>query len=72
MSHQFDTEQETFWAGKFGDDYSVRNAGDALIESNEALFSKILAHCPEAGSLIEFGANIGLNLQATLPSLRMT
>lgn len=64
MSNKFETEQESFWAGKFGDDYSTRNAGDALIESNGALFSKILAKCPQASSLIEFGANTGLNLRA--------
>lgn len=64
MSHQFETGQEKFWAGKFGNEYNMRNSGDALIESNEALFSKMLAHCPRTGSMIEFGANIGLNLQA--------
>jgi len=64
MSDNFDTEQEAFWAGKFGDEHSSRNSGDALIQSNIALFSEILAKCPHAQSLIEFGANTGLNLRA--------
>lgn len=64
MSSKFKTEQEAFWAGSFGDDYIARNRGEALIASNTALFAKILARCAQTASLIEFGANIGLNLQA--------
>jgi spore coat polysaccharide biosynthesis protein SpsF len=64
MSKEFSTEQEKFWAGEFGDEYIGRNEGEALIGSNIALFSKILARCPDASSLIEFGSNIGLNLRA--------
>ena len=64
MSNQFKTDQEAFWAGNFGDNYIARNAGDLLIASNIALFSKVLERCPETRSLIEFGANIGLNLRA--------
>lgn len=64
MEHEFETEQERFWAGDFGDEYSTRNAGNALLKSNRALFSKILSICASAGSLIEFGANTGMNLQA--------
>lgn len=64
MGHQFETDQENFWAGQFGDDYSERNDGAALVGSNTALFSQILANCQGAGSLIEFGSNTGLNLRA--------
>ncbi|MEO1202395.1 MAG: pseudaminic acid biosynthesis-associated methylase, partial [Pseudomonadota bacterium] len=64
MSSRFDTEQEAFWAGEFGDQYSARNAGDALIASNIAFFSNILDRCTGANSLIEFGANTGMNLRA--------
>lgn len=64
MGDKFETEQERFWAGEFGDDYSKRNANDKIIASNVALFSKILPMCASADSLIEFGANTGLNLHA--------
>jgi pseudaminic acid biosynthesis-associated methylase len=64
MQGEFKTEQEEFWAGSFGDDYIARNKGEDLIGSNIAMFSKVLARCPKADSLIEFGANIGLNLRA--------
>jgi pseudaminic acid biosynthesis-associated methylase len=64
MSDRFKTEQEAFWAGEFGDDYIARNAGAALLGSNIALLSKLLGRCPHAKSLIEFGANIGMNLKA--------
>lgn len=60
----FKTEQEQFWAGKFGTDYISRNQGDVLLASNLNFFSKALqqARCP--ASCIEFGANIGMNLKA--------
>ena len=64
MNDQFKTDQEAFWAGKFGDDYIARNAGAALLGSNIAFLSKMLSRCPCAKSLIEFGANIGMNLRA--------
>jgi pseudaminic acid biosynthesis-associated methylase len=64
MGDRFKTAQEDFWAGKFGDDYIARNAGDALLGSNISLLAKMLRNCPNAKSLIEFGANIGMNLRA--------
>jgi spore coat polysaccharide biosynthesis protein SpsF len=60
----FKTEQEQFWAGQFGDQYTVRNTGPRWIASNAALFSKILARTGPIRSAIEFGANLGLNLHA--------
>lgn len=64
MGDQYQTEQERFWAGEFGDDYVERNKGAQLVAGNLALFSKILARTEPVRSLIEFGANIGLNLMA--------
>lgn len=64
MGEGFKTDQEAFWAGKFGDDYIARNTGDALLGSNISLLAKMLGRCPHAKSLIEFGANIGMNLRA--------
>ena len=58
------TEQEEFWAGQFGDGYTERNRGARLVASNAALLSRILARTGPIRSAIEFGANIGLNLQA--------
>jgi pseudaminic acid biosynthesis-associated methylase len=64
MGERFKTEQEDFWAGKFGDDYIARNTGNALLGSNLSLLARMLGRCPHAKSLIEFGANIGMNLRA--------
>lgn len=58
------TDQEKFWSGEFGDDYIERNKGEASIASNTALFSKILGSTNSISNVIEFGANIGLNLEA--------
>lgn len=64
MSYQYQTEQERFWAGEFGNRYVERNKGGQLVAGNLALFSKILARTEPVRSVIEFGANIGLNLMA--------
>jgi len=61
---QFKTEQETFWAGEFGTEYSSRNIGDDWIASNTVLFSKILSKASRLDSVLELGANIGLNILA--------
>ena len=58
------TEQETFWAGTFGDEYTTRNTDIAIEAGNVFLFSKILSHVEKVSSVIEYGANIGLNLKA--------
>jgi pseudaminic acid biosynthesis-associated methylase len=58
------TDQEIFWAGEFGDQYIDRNQGEALLASNLALFSRILELTGRLQSIIEFGANIGMNLMA--------
>lgn len=68
---QFKTEQEEFWAGEFGDAYTQRNTSDIWLASNLALFSKILARTSAIDSVIEFGANIGLNLRAIQQLLPM-
>jgi len=68
----YKTPQEEFWAGDFGTEYSKRNSGVELLASNIALFSRVLARTSGIQSVIEFGANIGLNLQAIrtlLPSI---
>lgn len=58
------TEQESFWAGEFGAEYSQRNIGSKLLASNLSLFSKALNSARNLNSCIEFGANVGMNLKA--------
>ena len=60
----FQTPQEEFWAGEFGDDYITRNSGDRAIASNLRLFATALKAAGPVGSCLELGANIGLNAQA--------
>jgi pseudaminic acid biosynthesis-associated methylase len=60
----YSTEQEGFWAGEFGTEYSERNVGSGWIAANLALFAKILARTRSVRSVVELGANIGLNLRA--------
>lgn len=57
-------EQEQFWMGDFGDAYTARNVGDKLIASKTAIFSEILAGTRDVRSVLELGANIGLNIRA--------
>lgn len=60
----FKTEQESFWAGAFGDAYIERNQGAELLASNLNFFSKALHQISPIESCMEFGANIGMNLKA--------
>lgn len=60
----FQTEQENFWAGKFGDEYIQRNQSGELLASNVNFFSRSLRSARGIHSCIEFGANIGMNLRA--------
>jgi pseudaminic acid biosynthesis-associated methylase len=71
----YKTEQEKFWAGEFGNEYLLRNRSDALVGGNLRLFSTILASCGPVASVIEFGANIGMNLialQRLLPAAELS
>lgn len=61
---EYKTEQEKFWAGNFGEKYVERNTEVELLPANLALFAKILSRTSGVKTLIEFGANIGLNLKA--------
>jgi pseudaminic acid biosynthesis-associated methylase len=64
MTKTYRTEQEAFWAGSFGEGYLERNDGSEFIASNLSLFNKILAGAKPISSVLELGANIGLNLRA--------
>lgn len=63
-NRSYKTEQETFWAGSFGEDYIKRNLGPELLASNLRFFSRALRSARKIQSCIEFGANIGMNLKA--------
>lgn len=58
------SEQEDFWKGTFGDEYIGRNQSDGLLAANLALFARLLGRTHGVESVIEFGANIGMNLKA--------
>lgn len=55
---------EDFWAGDFGNKYTARNAGEALINSNVDFFAKALVKARNPESIMEIGCNNGMNLLA--------
>ena len=68
-------EQEKAWSGEFGNEYTKRNQGAEILASKIALFSKVLARVDNVETVMEFGANTGLNLQAVkflLPNTQVT
>ena len=69
MDRQFKTEQESFWAGQFGNSYIDRNQAQLLLSANMAYFSNLFQHTDNVGSILEFGANIGMNMHAIKPLL---
>ncbi len=71
----FTTSQEEFWAGSFGHAYRERNRGPRLVAANLALFARVFAGKIPPESVIELGANIGMNLRALgllFPGLQMS
>lgn len=63
---KYQTPQEDFWAGDFGDEYIKRNRYPGLLAKRTAHFAHILRKIPGGGirSALELGPNIGLNLIA--------
>ena len=76
MSSKFNSPQEEFWAGEFGDTYISRNESENLLSSNIAFFADIFSSLDELPtSVMELGANIGMNIRAMqklLPEARFT
>lgn len=65
MSSKFNTPQEEFWAGEFGDSYISRNESENLLAANIALFADIFSSLDKVpSSFMEIGANIGMNIKA--------
>lgn len=58
---EFSTEQESFWAGEFGNEYLERNRDVAAPLHR---FAAVLRSASRVSSVLECGANIGLNLIA--------
>jgi spore coat polysaccharide biosynthesis protein SpsF len=58
------TPQEEFWAGEFGDAYTERNQGPAALAGKLSLFAEIVGKTNTVSSVLELGANRGLNLAA--------
>lgn len=75
---KYETEQENFWAGEFGNEYISRNESEPMLASKIAFFSQSLRKCVDMhkyDGVLEFGSNIGLNLKAIgtlLPGIDMT
>jgi len=76
---KYETEQENFWAGEFGDEYISRNQSSAILASKTAFWAQCLKRCNlknfNEKSCLEFGSNIGLNLRAIsalFPNINMT
>jgi pseudaminic acid biosynthesis-associated methylase len=75
MTDQFKTEQEAFWAGGFGDNYIDRNQARKLLSANISFFSNIFQQTQGVTSILEFGANIGMNMiamEALLPEVELS
>jgi len=69
------TPQEQFWSGEFGDEYTGRNVGATLHAANLSLFGEVLRRTHGVSSVLELGANRGLNLRAIsqlLPEAKLT
>ena len=56
-------EQETFWKSEFGDDYILRNSLNENLEMRTAEFRKFFLSVNEIDSVLEFGTNVGTNLE---------
>ncbi|MBB4212131.1 pseudaminic acid biosynthesis-associated methylase [Rhodothalassium salexigens DSM 2132] len=68
----YETEQEAFWAGRFGTDYIERNR--YALAPTIAFFGRALRAAQGVRSVFEIGANIGNNLAALaalLPDARL-
>ncbi len=73
MKHR--TDQEAFWEGEFGDEYTDRNRGPDRVAANSAFFSRALGRAQGVHSVLELGSNIGLNLLALrrlLPAAKLS
>lgn len=65
MTSNYNSPQEEFWAGEFGDGYISRNQSEMLLASNTTFFADVLSSVEKLPmSFLELGANIGMNISA--------
>ena len=64
MIDKYETQQEKFWAGEFGNEYVSRSHGEEILNSNINFFERALKKTHNIKTFIEFGANIGMNIRA--------
>ncbi len=57
-------DQENFWSGDFGDEYTVRNSRNDQAQANLFFWSRLISRTGNLDSVLEFGCNRGLNLDA--------
>lgn len=62
--NKYKTEQEMFWAGSFGDAYIDRTNNKDVFVANLSFFDEILCKTKNVKTILELGANIGMNIQA--------
>lgn len=60
----YSTEQEEFWAGEFGNSYVDRAQGLHYLAADTAFFARIIGRTSGIASVLELGANVGINLLA--------
>ncbi len=62
------SEQESAWAGDFGNQYTKRNLKEDVlsIPARTAMYARIFSHTEGIESVIEFGANVGANVRAII------
>ena len=58
MNNHYETQQENFWAGEFGDEYILRSQGKEILNSNIDFFERALKKTNNIKTCIEFGSNI--------------
>lgn len=71
----FQTEQESFWNGQFGNDYVDRNQGEQFVASAVHRFSDVFSLTGKITSCLELGSNIEMSLKAIsclLPSASLS
>ncbi len=61
---KYQTEQEAFWAGEFGNEYITRNQEENLVTTHMVRFANILKCALNVKSALELRCNIGINPQA--------
>jgi hypothetical protein len=64
LTSQRVSEQEEFWSGAIGVEYIERQRSNQVVAGNISLFAEALRDSGNISSVLEFGANIGMNLRA--------